>query len=292
MVVPRTSPRWVVGLTGLSARGVRATTRTRSWQQIQRRTYAASEGHGSTHKSSSDLPWAIGSAIVTVPSVVYLLQSSPDKHHDHGHHEGKHEEHEGGDADKDQPEGEADDGKLGSGTETQEGEASEGTSDNGSTTSGSGEQPRPDHTVYDAGQGPSGSSRDEDVEYDEDDEDSIHEVDGGEDVEGVRFKGATRGTKKGERGDTRLHVPDAKGGAKRRIQSHYAKPKGAASDDDDRETSKGASNVRSETQGGISNADTKHSTDLDTNPAKSKKGEGFVETAKTIGPVDPARPQV
>lgn len=31
---------------------------------------------------------------------------------------------------------------------------------------------------------------------------------------------------------------------------------------------------------------------MDNNPDKSKKGEGFVETAKIKGPVDPSRPQV
>ncbi|KAI4173954.1 MAG: hypothetical protein LQ343_002722 [Gyalolechia ehrenbergii] len=285
MVVPRTSPRCLAGLVGTSARGVRATIRARSWQQIQRRTYAASEGHGGTHKSSSDLPWAIGSATVTVPSIIYLLQPNPNKHHGHGHDEGKHEDQEGKDADKDKPEGEAGDGEQAPGAENQEGENSEGTSDDRSTTSRSGEQPRPDHTVYDAGQGTPETSGDEDPRA------GAYEVDSGGNVEGVRFKGATSGgTKEGEQGDTRKHIPDAKGGAKKRIQSDYAKTQGV-SQDDDKDASKGASNVHSGQQEGISNTDTKHSTDLDNNPEKSKKGEGFVETAKMKGPVDPSRPQ-
>ena len=51
-------------------------------------------------------------------------------------------------------------------------------------------------------------------------------------------------------------------------------------------------NTTSEKQEGLSNSNTKHSLDLDSNPEKSKKGEGVVETAKVKGPVDPGRPQV
>lgn len=236
--------------------------------------------------TKSNLTRAIGSATVTVPSIIYLLQPNPNKHHGHGHDEGKHEDQEGKDADKDKPEGEAGDGEQAPGAENQEGENSEGTSDDRSTTSRSGEQPRPDHTVYDAGQGTPETSGDEDPRA------GAYEVDSGGNVEGVRFKGATSGgTKEGEQGDTRKHIPDAKGGAKKRIQSDYAKTQGV-SQDDDKDASKGASNVHSGQQEGISNTDTKHSTDLDNNPEKSKKGEGFVETAKMKGPVDPSRPQV
>lgn len=45
-------------------------------------------------------------------------------------------------------------------------------------------------------------------------------------------------------------------------------------------------------QRGMSNADTRHSTDLSENPEKSNKGEGTVETAKVKGTIDPNRPQV
>lgn len=285
------SSRWVAGLIGSSARGVRATTRTRSWQQIQRRAYAASEGHGGSHKSSSDLPWAIGSGLVTIPSVIYLLQPNPDSHHGHGHDEGKHEDHGEEHSDEESPEAGSEDGEQNTGEElqegeTQEGEAQKGTSDDGSTTSEPEEQSRPDHTVNDAGQGTPETSGDEDPKA------GAHEVDSGGNVSGVRFKGATSGgTKDGEQGDTRKHIPDAKGGAKKRIESDYAQSQGVAQDDD-KDSSKGASNVHSGAQEGLSNADTKHSTDISNDPEKSKKGEGFAETAKMKGPVDPSRPQV
>lgn len=43
-------------------------------------------------------------------------------------------------------------------------------------------------------------------------------------------------------------------------------------------------------QEGISNMDTKHSTDVAHDPDKSTKGEGVAETAKLKGTVDPQRP--
>ncbi|KAI4185609.1 MAG: hypothetical protein L6R41_004012 [Letrouitia leprolyta] len=290
MVVPRTSSRWLVGLIGSTARGVRSTTQTRSWQQIQRRTYAAAEGHGGSHKSSSDLPWAIGSGIVTIPSIIYLLQPNPNSHHGHGHDEGNHEDHGEEHSNEESSAAESEDGEQSSGEEpregkTQEGGAEEGTSDDGSTTSWSDEQSRPDHTVYDAGQGTPETSGDEDTK------EGAYEVESGGNVSGVRFKGATSGgTEEGEQGDTRKHIPDAKGGAKKRIESDYAKSQGVAQDES-KDSSKGASNVQAVKQEGLSNTDTKHSTDISNDSDKSKKGEGFVETAKTKGPVDPSRPQ-
>ncbi|KAL9598810.1 MAG: hypothetical protein Q9219_004229 [cf. Caloplaca sp. 3 TL-2023] len=229
---------------------------------------------------------AISAIVVTVPSVVYLVQARQKSKQKHAeHHGGKHEEHEGT-ADSEEKSGEVEaegeEQHPDSGSEAKE--TSEGTSDDESATSGSEEPPRPDHTVYDAGQGTPDTSGDEDPKA------GAYEVDGGGNVEGVQFKGATSGgTREGEQGDTRKHIPDAKGGAKKRIESHYGKPQGVAQDDG-KDASKGASGVHSGAQEGISNTDTKHSTDMDNNPDKSKKGEGIVETAKIKGPVDPDRP--
>ncbi|KAI4287526.1 MAG: hypothetical protein L6R35_003214 [Caloplaca aegaea] len=300
MVVPRTSPRWITGLMNSSARSARAVTRTGSWQQIQRRAYPASEGHRS-HKSSGDLPWAIGAAVVTIPSVAYLLQPSPKDDHGHGHEGDDHgveggdhgvEEHteEGKNSESGQAEGEA-------GDDSEEEGGSAATPSDDDTSSESNEQPRPDHSVNDAGQGTPESPRDEFPKG------GGYEVESGGNVEGVRFKGATAGgTREGEggrreQGDVRKHIPDAKGGAKKRISSDYAKPQGKSAEDDDGSNNRAAAastpSDRSPAakQEGLSNTDTKHSTDLDNNPDKSKKGEGFVETAKAKGPVDPSRPQ-
>jgi len=78
------------------------------------------------------------------------------------------------------------------------------------------------------------------------------------------------------------------------------KPLGEAADprgDDPKDkaaTSKpaGSQNTQSGKQEGLSNTDTKHSTDITSNPEKSKKGEGVPETGKAKGTVDPKRPQV
>lgn len=72
-----------------------ARVRNQSWRQTGRRTYAS--GHGPA-KASSDLPWLIGSVVVTVPSAAWLWQQGPKKG-DHGHEqheEGEEHEEEGG----------------------------------------------------------------------------------------------------------------------------------------------------------------------------------------------------
>ncbi|KAL8948721.1 MAG: hypothetical protein Q9222_005116 [Ikaeria aurantiellina] len=291
MVVPRPAVRWATGLATSSARGTRAAGRTRSWQHMQRRGYPASEGHGS-HKSSSDLPWAIGSAVVTIPSVAYLIQPMLNKEHDHGHGHGGHgEDHQEESAPEGEeklegaggPEaGEQQESEQGSDAETQEGEAGDSTSDGNNTSLESDSQPRPDHSVQDAGQGTPDTASDEDPKA------GAHEVDSGSNVEGVQFKGATSGgTREGEQGDTRKHIPDAKGFNKKRIESDYGKPLGTQEDEDRNP----ASGPKASKQEGLSNTDTKHSTDMDNNPDKSKKGEGSVETGKLKGAVDPSRPQ-
>lgn len=55
------------------------------------------------------------------------------------------------------------------------------------------------------------------------------EKDGGEDVEGVQFKGPTK--KGAEELDTRKSIPDAKGGNKKRIESNYGIRQGDTEDD-------------------------------------------------------------
>ena len=54
----------------------------------------------------------------------------------------------------------------------------------------------------------------------------------------------------------------------------------------------GTKNMISGKQEGLSNTDTKHSTDITNNPEKSTKGEGTPETSKSKGTVDISRPQV
>ena len=53
----------------------------------------------------------------------------------------------------------------------------------------------------------------------------------------------------------------------------------------------GSMNSQSGKQAGLSNTDTKHSTDITKSPEKSTKADGGPETAKSQGTVDPSRPQ-
>ncbi|KAL8930690.1 MAG: hypothetical protein Q9208_000561 [Pyrenodesmia sp. 3 TL-2023] len=250
---------------------------------------------------------AIGAAIVTIPSVAYLLQSRPKGGHGHGHDEGSHGEDEGDHNKHEAGQEEAEKAEEGEGPEEQleggaqgdakEGGDSAGASEDGSTSTASDGPVRPDHSVEDAGQGTPETPR-------KDPHEGAHEVESGGNAEGVRFKGATSGGSRvgeggrPEQGDVRKHIPDAKGGAKKRISSEYGKRQGSPVEGDEGSTNRrfaaytpSDEDVASK-QEGISNTDTKHSFDLSSDPEKSKKGEGFVETAKVKGPVDPSRPQV
>lgn len=77
-----------------------------------------------------------------------------------------------------------------------------------------------------------------------------------------------------------IHKPDAKGGAKRRVESANAIKLNDESQDQGDISKK---------QAGLTNTDTKHSTDP-TSEGKSMKSEGAPETAKLQGTVQPDRP--
>ncbi|RDW94625.1 hypothetical protein BP5796_00388 [Coleophoma crateriformis] len=79
-------------------------------------------------------------------------------------------------------------------------------------------------------------------------------------------------------------APDAKG-SEETDASEEPKDKPAAS------KPAGSENTQSGKQEGLSNTDTKHSTDVTENPEKSTKSEGEPETAKLKGTVDSKRPQ-
>jgi len=57
-------------------------------------------------------------------------------------------------------------------------------------------------------------------------------------------------------------------------------------------SSSGDGDSMSDKQRGMSNTDTRHSSDISKNPDKSTKGEGTADTAKIKGTVDPNRKQV
>ncbi|MCJ1355201.1 MAG: hypothetical protein MMC33_005192 [Icmadophila ericetorum] len=279
-------PRRPLHLSALLRQRVPATFRSsikpQFRQQLARRGYASEGGHSA--KASSDLPWAIGAFAVTAPSVWWLLQPDPNKEsHGHGHEGGGHgkdghEEHEEHEEASEQKDGSGEGEK----TEKSEGESEDKDSDSSSDSDS--EQGKGADTP---------DTSDEERKHAEDPDNQPHETESGGDIEGVKFKGST---KDGEAGDTRKHIPDAKGGKKKRIESDLGKKQGeqeSGSGDDDNpapsKESKGGDTISGK-QEGLSNTNTKHSTDLTNNPEKSRKGEGGPDTAKVKGTVKTDRP--
>ena len=160
----------------------------------------------------------IGAVAVTVPSCAYLLQPKANGH-GHGHDDGEHGGHE-----------KHEEASEGEGEHTEEAEVSEeDKSEDSESTPGEQEKSSSDQSEQE-GSKPDDSGSDGEEQQDtpatsDDDEpkSEAHETEGGGNVEGVQFKGAT---KDGEQGDTRKHIPDAKGYNKKRIESDYGKPQG------------------------------------------------------------------
>ena len=159
---------------------------------------------------------AVGSLVVTVPSVAYLLQPNPNKHHGHGHGEGEYGAHD------DHKEGH-EDGKENVDEDSSDPEKDDGESKNEESTEQDQSQQDEDtqESTQEVAQDTPNTSDDTSTEHTE-------EKDGGGNVEGVQFKGATSGgSREGEQGDTRKRVPDSKGFYKKRIESDYGNRQGA-----------------------------------------------------------------
>ncbi|KAF2083996.1 hypothetical protein K490DRAFT_69256 [Saccharata proteae CBS 121410] len=304
MLLPRPAALRVASQLARPTRTLRSSGVQR-WQRIAqtgaRRSYASATGE-TAKKASGDMPWLIGSIAFTVPALWYLLRPGESSHHGHAeHHEEHHEEkeeepqeepqeeskeeikEESKDESKDDSQDEPKSQEKGKISET---EGKEQVNQSGDRK----EMEKPQNQGTPEGEAPT--------------KDEEHVVDTPEhkgSVEGVRFKGSTnQGGDDHSAPDTRKHIPDAKGGSKKRIESGYGVPIGA--DDATRDASGSAKdnpatskpdldqNQMSGKQAGLSNTDTKHSTDVASNPEKSKKGEGSVETAKTKGTVSPDRP--
>merc|ERR1739842_118651 len=109
--------------------------------------------------------------------------------------------------------------------------------------------------------------------------------------EDVSFKGKMKEDAEGQ-SDNRKREPDSKGAYKKRIDSGLGKDLGAT--DNPASTSKQAAKGSGDVSGkqfGLSTTATRHSHQIDQDPSKSKKPEG-PETAKSMGTIDPNRPQV
>jgi hypothetical protein len=223
------------------------------WRQIGRRGYA-SGGHEST-KAGGDAVWAAGAIAVTVPTCWYLLQNAPEPAHGHeGHSDDRSKAHD--EESKDEGEEKSDDGE---------------------------EKEEFKDVDKDIGKSENSDSDDESKDLDTSDDEGKGE------------------TKESKTGDTRKHIPDAKGGAKKRIESEKGMNQDERVQQSGDEESKdkpaaskpaGSQSLQLGKQEGLSNTNSKHSTDIANNPEKSTKGEGTPETAKSKGTVDPKPPQV
>ena len=143
----------------------------------------------------------------------------PEKH-GHGGHGGHDQHDEHGEDGEGSEEGGLNEGEE-SGEEKSEGQGKSGEEESKEVETNEGES---------EGSSIGGEEKDTpSTSEDEDSENTSHEKEGGQDVEGVQFKGATSGgTREGEQGDTRKHIPDAKGFNKKRIESDYGRKQGEA----------------------------------------------------------------
>lgn len=186
------------------------------------------------------VPRAITSAVVTIPAMVYLLQPSPDSGHGHEHDADEQHEDESqeGQGEEEAQAGESSD-KAAPNSEPGDiiPDLRKSSSQEGEDAGEEGDRQGGEEEAEDqSGDSSSEGDDQQDTPGTSDDEQPnnvAHETESGGNVEGVKFKGATSaGTRDGEQGDTRKHIPDAKGGNKKRIESHYGKRQGVAGDDD------------------------------------------------------------
>ncbi|KAF2225941.1 hypothetical protein BDZ85DRAFT_258332 [Elsinoe ampelina] len=248
-----------------------------------RRGYAS--GHDA-HPPSSDIPWLIGAIAVTVPGCYYLwpAPSHGDAHHGHD----AHDEHDA------EPETAEADDKEDADSESSDKEAEPEAKESESKDEPA-EEPKDDSKDE--------SPKDESADDSEDKGDSKDESSGAPEktsnkkVDGVQFKGKTSaGDENNEMQDTRKREPDSKGAFKKRIDSAYQKDLGPAQPEGKRPEGATATppsgnpgSIESK-QAGLSNTATRHSTQIDQDPEKSKKAEGVPDTAKSTTTIDPGRP--
>lgn len=159
---------------------------------------------------------AVTSVAITLPCIWYLWPPSQKNHehdHEHAHGHGNHDHisHK----DDDESSDGADNAEDTESSEAAEKERADKQLETDSVKSDDsdnqeGEQDTPDTS-------------------DDDSDTTQHEKEDGSEVQGVTFKGPTKNTPPG---DTRKHIPDAKGANKKRIESDYGKRQGVAEGDD------------------------------------------------------------
>ncbi|KAF9629222.1 hypothetical protein BFW01_g10425 [Lasiodiplodia theobromae] len=232
----------------------RSAGRQQPWQRISqsvsRRAYSSSHGGSGHTQAKSDLPWLIGSVALGVPGTWWMLQPG-EAHHD-AHHEKHEEKHE-------EPKEEAPK-----------------------------EEPKEEPKKEEPKEEPKVEAKEESKEESKD-----------ESKEQPKEEAPKEDSSEDK--NTRSSQDDAKEGAsKKRIDSDNRKEIGSGDSKADAEGSAKdkpapskeplSQNQTSGKQQGVSNTDTRHSTDVDNDPSKSKKSEGGVDTAKSKGTISPNRP--
>ncbi|KAI9651505.1 MAG: hypothetical protein M1831_000795 [Alyxoria varia] len=263
---------------------------------------------------AGELPWLVTSLAVTIPGTYFILKSGPkgaiiehpmpgDHYHgegDEGHGEDEEGETEGNEGNEGDEEASEDDS---SSTETDSVTTSE-KSEAGSDTSveDSGEQQEEgaaanaDSEDAAAADSSSTSTQTTGKRLPEQPTDNAMKKKNIHGEDGLPLD-QRHELEKGPQGQTRLHTPDPKGGAKKRVESAKGIAQGRGEDQegggsigDVKDGSKSAAAGQTPAQQkGLSNTDTKHSTDLMKDPEKSKTSEGVPETAKIQGTVQPGR---
>lgn len=153
------------------------------------------------------------------------MNKGHDDGHGHGHEEGHSPEDKGGPVEDTEP------GDLVPNLHKKDSGEKGAEDEDSSRDEG---EARPEEISDDSNSQNGEEKQDETPETSDDEEpqNTAHETDSGENVEGVQFKGSTSGgSREKEQGDTRKHIPDAKGGNKKRIESDYGKRLGVAADD-------------------------------------------------------------
>lgn len=159
---------------------------------------------------------AAGAVAVTVPACWYLISTAPDTSHHGGDHGGDHGDDHGKSHDEDDEESEDEGEDQPKNTEEKDDSDTEKSEDSDSGDKGKGAD-TPD-TSDDEGKGETKKA-----------------------AADVKFKGST---KEGEAPDSREHVPDAKGGAKKRINSDKAIKLGGDEEATDGDSSEEKDKVR------------------------------------------------
>ncbi|KAK5136950.1 hypothetical protein LTR08_001457 [Meristemomyces frigidus] len=302
--------------------GARATPRASAPVRTQLavgRRYASEGGHGHA-EPTSDIPWLIGAIAVTIPTCWFLWPSS--SHADSGHHGGheehaeSHEEGEAAEAEDDKPEPQ-EEPETKDESEMKD-ESAQDTTQEHEEAKESEETAKPSGTMGES----QPASTDANKVSGKDEEAVPKETpDRGGDTDDAKFKGQMKPGSDGNT-DTRKREPDSKGAYKKRIDSGLGKDlgEGDAYDEENgdgpktesvsasrhviqlridtnskqsatsKPAQKGKAGEISSKQFGISSTPTRHSTQLDEDPEKSKKGEGTPETAKAMGTVSVDRP--